>query len=1155
MKKSKKLKKLQARQQRARGRRPLALQGSISLLTLTALGFAGAAGAQEQSAGRGGGDAANANGDASSTNELATVVIVGVRRALETAAEFKKDADTFVDSIDATDLGAFPDKSASDALKRMPGVTVNTLQSNDDSTHPSGEPTNILIRGLTQVRTELNGRDAFSADSARGLNFNDVSPELLSGVDAYKNQTADLIEGGIAGTVNLRTRKPFDQDGRVVTINGVTDYGDRSKHYTSEVSALLSDSFNTESGRFGYLIDIARSHVISRVESVIDDKIDTYCTGGYGTAAAAIVSPDGSIPCTGNPFGGTGWAFAPDGVRYSRVDYDRHRTGDDVSLQYANDAKTLEVTAEYIDSNYRNAWLEDASHAILDGTYYGTPAFDPRGSSILQPATGTGPLVFGSNGMLQSGVLTQPHGSFFGSFSPNINDAINGGSAVPGVPFVNDCAVMTCTTLQDGLYFQNEARNFAHEEGTHDYSLHVGWKITNRLKADFDAQHIDAHTFNNDILVATGSMANYQYSTGAGGMPQVQLLPGSNVNYAPGGLSNPHNYWMPFIQGHVEDNDGTENALRADFKLDFDHQGWLDSLKFGARGSSRDQTVRYSTFNWTPIAASWNCNGPGFNVDNTTPAPYPTAGACGGNTGHPDFKGYGSGIWGTDNFNSFFGPGTYANGPLVFLNRATLTNYPALVAALSGNNTNSPIGGGYTPICDRSGNIAGTCFSPPEEMRVKEMTEALYGVLSFGGDNLKIAGKSVVGNLGLRLVRTEEQGIGSVEYPDATALQALAPCNTPLGPNSVVNPSCYLTPGVVNFSNGGGSPNTYDAAHIDALPSLNVRVELTEQDFMRFAYSRALSRPDFGYLRNFVQINSPVINTTPDSPYVVYNSPTAAHTAANVTGYNFIFNANAGNSALKPERADQLDLSYERYWGRSALFSLDLFYKKLKDRVALGEFDRPFANNGAIETARILGPFNQADGGTLRGLEVAYQTFFDRLPGLWNGFGVQLNYTYVDQHGINNTNLANAGGIAGPGSVGAYGAGVNAVLEPTIDSHRLAGISDHTVNVVGLYEKGPFAARLAYNWRSSYLTDNLDCCIGLPVFQKAAGFLDGSIRYSIGEHVELSLAGTNLLNTTTKYQQEVFGDSPATPGAKPVYIDSGWSRVDRRYQLGIRAKF
>jgi hypothetical protein len=47
----------------------------------------------------------------------------------------------------------------------------------------------------------------------------------------------------------------------------------------------------------------------------------------------------------------------------------------------------------------------------------------------------------------------------------------------------------------------------------------------------------------------------------------------------------------------------------------------------------------------------------------------------------------------------------------------------------------------------------------------------------------------------------------------------------------------------------------------------------------------------------------------------------------------------------------------------------------------------------------------------------------------------------------------------------------------------------------------------------------------------------------------------NILNTKTQYEQEVFGDSSATPGAKPVYMDSGWSAVDRRYQFGVRAKF
>ena len=306
------------------------------------------------------------------------IVVVGVKQALATSQEFKKDANTFVDSISATDLGAFPDQSASDALQRLPGITVNRLQSNDDSTHPSGEPTNILIRGLTQVRTEFNGRDTFSADSGRGLNFNDISPELLSRADAYKNQTADMIEGGIAGTVDLRTRLPFDRDGPSIVGSLQGNYGDRSKQLTPAYSVLASDTWTTDAGRFGLLLDYARSHVITQTQSVIMDKIDTYCSSGYGTAAHAIVNPDGSIPCTSNPFGGTGWAFVPDGIRYSQVNYDRDRIGSTVAGQYENNSRTVLATVQYTDSSYHNAWLEDASHAILDGTYFGTPAFDPR---------------------------------------------------------------------------------------------------------------------------------------------------------------------------------------------------------------------------------------------------------------------------------------------------------------------------------------------------------------------------------------------------------------------------------------------------------------------------------------------------------------------------------------------------------------------------------------------------------------------------------------------------------------------------------------------------------------------------------------------------------------------------------------------------------
>jgi outer membrane receptor protein involved in Fe transport len=165
----------------SRGRNAI-LRGSVSLAVLAMTGWAGVAQAQDEPQPQSEAAAPADDGDEPQ------IVVVGVRRALESAAQIKKNADTVVDSITATDIGAFPDTSVSGALQRVPGITVSRLQSSDDSTHPSGEPTGVLIRGLTQVRTEFNGRDSFSADAARGLNFNDISPELMSGVDATRTR-------------------------------------------------------------------------------------------------------------------------------------------------------------------------------------------------------------------------------------------------------------------------------------------------------------------------------------------------------------------------------------------------------------------------------------------------------------------------------------------------------------------------------------------------------------------------------------------------------------------------------------------------------------------------------------------------------------------------------------------------------------------------------------------------------------------------------------------------------------------------------------------------------------------------------------------------------------------------------------------------------
>ena len=141
------------------------------------------------------------------------IVVSGFRAALGNAQDVKRDSDTVVDVISAEDIGALPDRSVAEALQRVPGVNISRFEQRNDPDRFSVEGSGVIIRGLPFVRSELNGRDIFSANGGRELSFNDVSPELLGRVEVYKNTTADMLDGGIAGTVNLVTRKPLDTDG------------------------------------------------------------------------------------------------------------------------------------------------------------------------------------------------------------------------------------------------------------------------------------------------------------------------------------------------------------------------------------------------------------------------------------------------------------------------------------------------------------------------------------------------------------------------------------------------------------------------------------------------------------------------------------------------------------------------------------------------------------------------------------------------------------------------------------------------------------------------------------------------------------------------------------------------------------------------------
>ena len=128
------------------------------------------------------------------------------------------------------------------------------------------------------------------------------------------------------------------------------------------------------------------------------------------------------------------------------------------------------------------------------------------------------------------------------------------------------------------------------------------------------------------------------------------------------------------------------------------------------------------------------------------------------------------------------------------------------------------------------------------------------------------------------------------------------------------------------------------------------------------------------------------------------------------------------------------------------------------------------------------------------------------------------------------------------------------VFVPALNPGSLEGLSKYSFNVVAYYEKAnvPVSARLAYNWRSKYLITASDCCVGLPVWQAPTGYLDGSIRYKINEQFELSLEGSNLLNTQTKTLQQMTDET--SPEGRAILMPNSWFRQDRRFTLGVRWK-
>jgi iron complex outermembrane recepter protein len=268
--------------------------------------------------------------------------------------------------------------------------------------------------------------------------------------------------------------------------------------------------------------------------------------------------------------------------------------------------------------------------------------------------------------------------------------------------------------------------------------------------------------------------------------------------------------------------------------------------------------------------------------------------------------------------------------------------------------------------------------------------------------------------------------------------------------------------------------------YTNVLPSANIVFNVTDDFLVRLAAARTMQQAGIAELAPSLFVNT-----------------------SNRT-------ATGGNASLKPTLSNNLDVSFELYGARSSLISGAVFYKDVKDVVASTIVLEQFAGFESLGPIPYTRPANVGTA-KVKGFELGIQRFFDFLPAPFDGFGVIANYTFSDAKGDNNT--------------------------------PLVGVSRNSYNLIALYEKGPFSARVAYNFRDKAAFSFTE---ERPDYIDKRSQLDLQLGYDINKQFAVQFQAQNLMprqSATIEYSQ-----------LSPLALNS-YALSERRFSVGVRAKF
>jgi TonB-dependent receptor len=862
--------------------------------------------------------------------KLQEVVVLGVRGAQERAVQLKRDASFIEDSISAEDIGKLPDTTIADSLQRVTGVQIDRL---------GGEGAAINVRGLPQVGTNLNGEAFLTADQIDSVqpNFNTIPSQLFAGADVVKTATSDLLDGGITGTVNLRTWRPLQMK-RGLTVSAAADgtHGSVTDQWQPQANGLVS--FNA--GRWGVLLSGAYSDVTTNASTYGMDQYggeifgeNAASTSGNGFLGAWAGAPipsaiqqlgGGNVSVTGN--GQSNAAFyGSENFTALNQQIERQRLGVNGSVQ-GDLGSGLRLTGD---------WFVTDQHQYARESGYQLNSLDWEGATFVPlqytptGVTVTGPYN-GNSGWSQQFDTTQVYEKWLGdmetysqdqvtdSVSRNFNlqlDYDNGGN------FTGDLRAIYANAHQNLMqsYLQftdSDGSGWTDSTATVPPTVYV-------YPADLGGNRVfNPNGFAPNTVPVTVNMMGNEMSVSV--PSNLQQFLATENDYVLKTMSSENNY--------VDAADMT--VLRADGHYKFGESPF--KLDFGLRDSNRSSD--YTGFNLVaPVYAGDGASDPnGCYVHWKAADVVLNGGGVAGACTAGDAQGY------------------YRAGALSAQNPSEL---PAIIR----NNMFQDGASGLTfwnlnpaamdnPYAFQNALYPGETWNvnPGDTWRVDVDQISGYLQGDFAGDAGSLP---FSGNVGARPIRTRLH-----------ILQHAVGAAQPYGLNSL-----------------DAGPIYTDRDFNDVLPTFNIAFDLTPQLMLRLAYSKNMQLLNLDQWGGGRQLSYGIDPNLPNGVFRVLGG------------------SQAGNPDLDPWRSSNYDASLEYYAGRSTLVSLAYFYIDITSFIVNGSAtvcNLP-DSDGIVRDhcVSITGP-TQGAGAGLHGGEFDIQQAFTFLPGFWSNFGAEANFTY-----------------------------------------------------------------------------------------------------------------------------------------------------------------